>query len=353
MSTVPVRFVVREVALYERPVELRLPFRFGVITLTACPQAFARVVIEIASGAPSSRAQGGSAELMVPKWFDKRAQLSQAQNIDQLRFAAHAAGTVLHSALEPATAFDFSIRMTDAVRARANQYDIPPLASGFGPALLERALIDALCRALGCSFFEAARKNLLGVDRRAVAETNINAGGIERFCMTLQARERIGARHTVGLLDPISDAEATSAPNDGLPVSLAGAIRRYGHRAFKLKVAGDLAADLARLRAIARVLDELPEHWLASLDGNEQFEDVEPVVELLAKMREDAALARLYERIAYIEQPLARARALDVSVAPIDRHKPVIIDESDADETSFVTARARGYRGVSSKTCKG
>ncbi|HEU0200639.1 MAG TPA: mandelate racemase, partial [Burkholderiaceae bacterium] len=47
------------------------------------------------------------------------------------------------------------------------------------------------------------------------------------------------------------------------------------------------------------------------------------------------------------------ARALDVSVAPIDRHKPVIIDESDADETSFVTARARGYRGVSSKTCKG
>src|SRR5262249_32278789 len=39
--TAPV-FTVREVCLYEREVRLRLPFRFGVVTLTEAPQVFVR-----------------------------------------------------------------------------------------------------------------------------------------------------------------------------------------------------------------------------------------------------------------------------------------------------------------------
>ncbi len=35
-------FTVVALDLFERGVVLRLPFRFGVVTLTACPQAFAR-----------------------------------------------------------------------------------------------------------------------------------------------------------------------------------------------------------------------------------------------------------------------------------------------------------------------
>ena len=38
-------FSMEAVELLERPVTLRLPFRFGVVTLTECPQAFARVRI--------------------------------------------------------------------------------------------------------------------------------------------------------------------------------------------------------------------------------------------------------------------------------------------------------------------
>jgi hypothetical protein len=33
----PARFTLREIERYERPVVLRLPFRFGVVTLTQCP----------------------------------------------------------------------------------------------------------------------------------------------------------------------------------------------------------------------------------------------------------------------------------------------------------------------------
>ena len=36
------QLVVEAIDLYERDVALRMPFRFGVVTLTAAPQAFVR-----------------------------------------------------------------------------------------------------------------------------------------------------------------------------------------------------------------------------------------------------------------------------------------------------------------------
>ena len=44
MSADAVSVRVRSVELYERPVTLRLPFRFGAATVTRCPQAFVRVL---------------------------------------------------------------------------------------------------------------------------------------------------------------------------------------------------------------------------------------------------------------------------------------------------------------------
>src|SRR3569832_1550712 len=75
-------FTIREIELYERPVVLRLPFRFGVVTLTECPQAFVRARIEFGDG---TSAWGAAAEMMAPKWFDKNLQLSNEDNFDQLR----------------------------------------------------------------------------------------------------------------------------------------------------------------------------------------------------------------------------------------------------------------------------
>ena len=60
------RFSIRAVELFERPVCLRLPFRFGVVTLTEAPQAFAHVRIRLAGGAAGSTAvgEGMAAELL-------------------------------------------------------------------------------------------------------------------------------------------------------------------------------------------------------------------------------------------------------------------------------------------------
>ena len=72
------------VDLFERDVKLRLPFRFGIVTLTEAPQAFARVRIRLADG---REAVGVSAEVLAPKWFDKNPDLSNEENFDQLRAA--------------------------------------------------------------------------------------------------------------------------------------------------------------------------------------------------------------------------------------------------------------------------
>jgi L-alanine-DL-glutamate epimerase-like enolase superfamily enzyme len=143
---------------------------------------------------------------------------------------------------------------------------------------------------------------------------------------------------------------------DGLPETLEDVVRIYGHRYFKLKVGGDIDADLARLRAIEAVLDRIGDPYFVSLDGNEQYADAAGIAELMARMRETPALARLYASILFVEQPIVRKLALerdlrDLRSASIG--KPVIIDESDGELDSFVQARARGYAGVSSKTCKG
>jgi hypothetical protein len=76
------RLRLMEASFYERPVKLRLPFRFGVVTLTEAPQAFVRVRVRLADG---REGEGISAELLVPKWFDKSPALTNEENFDQLR----------------------------------------------------------------------------------------------------------------------------------------------------------------------------------------------------------------------------------------------------------------------------
>ncbi|MEM8855541.1 MAG: mandelate racemase, partial [Pseudomonadota bacterium] len=77
-------FTLTDVAFYERDVTFRMPFRFGVVTLTAAPQTFVSVELTFADG---TTARGLTAEILAPKWFDKSPDLSNEDNFDQLRRA--------------------------------------------------------------------------------------------------------------------------------------------------------------------------------------------------------------------------------------------------------------------------
>jgi hypothetical protein len=155
----------------------------------------------------------------------------------------------------------------------------------------------------------------------------------------------------VGLVDAI--AGHPGQVNDGLPESLEEVVAVYGHTWFKLKVGGEVEADIARLKAIAAVLDTGVKPYRASLDGNEQYDDLDALLALWSRMQAEPALARLVDSIAFLEQPINRKHALDREIGAISAIKPVIIDESDADLDAFPIARRLGYTGVSSKCCKG
>lgn len=338
---------IREIELYERPVKLRLPFRFGVVTLRECPQAFVRARIEAEDGKSS---WGAAAEMMAPKWFDKNLALTNEQNFDQLRDALQIARRIYLSDPGAATAFGHFARNYDEQLQHGHARGFNPLLANYGPALIDRAVLDALCRLRGVSFYEAMRANLPGMGdaRREFAGFDFGA-----FLCSSKPADSIEARHTVGMVDAITTADLNERVNDGLPETLQEVIAAWGHRYFKLKVGGNLPADVARLEAIAAVLDKLPHPYFVSLDGNEQYADAQGVAELAAAIRANARLQRLWDSILFIEQPIARKLALDADLRAVDLGKPVIIDESDGELDTFLQAKARGYKGVSSKTCKG
>ena len=339
-------FRVTAVELFERPVRLRMPFRFGVVTLTAAPQAFVRVRIRLEDG---REGWGAGAEILAPKWFDKNLALSNEDNFAQLRLALALARDAYLDGTARNAFGHFAAHYREVIVAGA-KHALNPLVACFGPAQLDRAILDALCRLHRMSFYAAVQGNFAGIAPARVAP-DLDGFDMEAFLARLQPAEHIDARHTVGLVDAI--AGHPRQVNDGLPESLAEVVAAYGHTWFKLKVGGNVDEDVRRLTEIAAVLDASGRDYRVSLDGNEQYDDLDALRALLARMQAAPKLARLVAAIAFIEQPINRKHALDRDVSAVARTTPVIVDESDADLESFPRAKALGYSGVSSKMCKG
>jgi L-alanine-DL-glutamate epimerase-like enolase superfamily enzyme len=318
-----------------------------VVTLTACPQAFAKVRIRTESG---REAEGAAAELLAPKWFDKNLALSNDDNFDQLRASLQIAREAYLSDHGAQPAFGhFAVHTQDQIEAAAAR-GLNPLIAGFGPALLDRAILDALCRALDLSFYQAIQSNIAGID--ATLTPDLKGFDLDGFLGSLKPAPSIAVRHTVGLVDAITAVDLQDRVNDGLPETLVEVIDVYGCTYFKLKVSGVLEQDVSRLTRIASALDRLP-RYVVTLDGNEQFRDAATAAEFWRQVQATPALQRLAAATLYIEQPLPRAITLNTDVTALSGTTPVLIDEADNTLDAFMTATAHGYTGVSSKNCKG
>ncbi len=347
MSAVAAPLMLKAIEVFERPVTLRLPFKFGAVVVREATQAFTRVEAEI----DGRRIAGASADLMVPKWFDKRPEISNVENVAQLLSSLRIAREAYLSEPRYVSAFAPHAAHARAVKQSGAAGDLPPLVMSFGLAQIDRALIDAVCRSKGVSFADAVRTNIVGFRPQAIAP---DLAGLDaaRFLESLAPVARIAARHTVGMLDPLDASDPRPEVNDGLPVTLEEVIAVYGHTYFKLKVGGNIDEDITRLTRIAAILDRMVGGYKATIDGNEQYADADALAELLKRVGQSPALARLRAGLLFVEQPIARAAALSKPLGDA-LGAPVIIDESDGDDDALLQAFALGYRGVSSKACKG
>lgn len=333
-----VRVRVRAVELFERPVVLRLPFRFGAATVTRCPQAFVRMEAEVGGAGVFT---GATAELMVPKWFDKSPALTHEQNFEQLRQALRLAREAYLAEDTPLSPHGLSTQAGDAAVALGVAQGLPRLAAQFGAAQLDKAVADAALRAAGLGWCEGVAAGVLGDPWSAL--------------LSRPSPSRIDLRHTVGLADRLTRDEPGPDPKDGLPATLEDAIATYGLRWFKLKLSGRAEADLDRLARIAGVLQSRcgQDGWRVTLDGNETFASAEALGEFWRRLAGEPRLAALLQRTALLEQPIARAAALRERIDGLGIGVPVILDESDDHPEALDQGLALGYRGISSKACKG
>jgi hypothetical protein len=334
MSGRAVAVRLRRVELFERPVTLRLPFRFGAATVTRCPQAFVRVMADV----DGHTVEGAAAELMVPKWFDKSPALTHEQNFEQLRESLRIARDAYGSASQALTPWQWSLQGDDGVAAGAAR-GLPRLAAQFGAALLDKAVADAALLSAGLPWTDGVRAGVLGDPWSAQ--------------LPLHAPDGIALRHTVGLADRLDANDPGVDPRDGLPATLRDAVDAHGLRYFKLKLCGDSERDVARLRAIAAVLDAHAGDYRVTLDGNETFADAAALGRFWGALAATPTLQALLARTLLLEQPIARARALLEPIEGLGLVVPVILDESDDHAQAFDTGLALGYRGISSKACKG
>lgn len=145
------RIRLLEADFFERPVDFRFPFRFGAARVERAPQAFVRVRVEDERG---RSAVGWSAEMMMPKWFDKNPALSPEDNVGQLRTSLRLAIEGLQS-LKADTPFGLHAAAEANHHWAAARHGLPALVASYGLALVDRAIIDALCRMMGVSAVEA------------------------------------------------------------------------------------------------------------------------------------------------------------------------------------------------------
>ncbi len=181
--------------------------------------------------------------------------------------------------------------------------------------------------------------NVAGIDARLTPD--LADRDIAQFLARSRRLDRVAIRHTVGLDDRVEGAGGVADKDENA-----------GARYFKLKLDGDPDADAARLIRIGSELAKLSDDCRVTLDANEQYADLRALNTLVDRLDRDNRLSPIAAKLLYIEQPMPRDITRASPLGALAGHD-FIIDEADDCYDAFPAARALGYRGISSKSCKG
>jgi hypothetical protein len=347
---------VHSIEFFRLPMRTRFPFRYGIANLTELPHLFVLVTVEC-FGKTST---GISADGLPPKWFTKNldTRFEQDDLPEMLAVIRHAADLALDLGSQP-NLFLWWRQLYSQQQRWASEQTIPPLLAGLGASLIERATIDACCRGLGTTLFDALKTNRFEIDLGSVRGSL--SGAQPADFLSESPLESVRLRHTIGMADPLTSDEIDPASrlDDGLPHSLVDNIRVYGLDHFKIKLQGDVDQDRDRLTRIAKLLAEhVGPRTRFTLDANEQYRDIEAFRDAWQQLRSSAVIREFIDRsLVFVEQPLHRDHSLcedvRIELGGWQDAPPIIIDESDASLDSLPIALSLGYSGTSHKNCKG
>jgi len=349
------QFTLSPFEFFVQRTRTRFPFRYGIASMTEVPHLFVRVRVVV--GRESTF--GLTSEGLPPKWFTKNPTTTFEQDLpEMLEVIGHAAGLAEEIA-KPAMGFfgfwrELYRQQSNWVKSRS----VAPLLANLGVSLIERAVLDGLCRLAGQPLHRMIATNRLDL---RLGEAYAELGeSTPRDLLPAKTLDSCFVRHTVGLGDALTPADipANERIEDGLPQDVESSIHTYGLRYFKIKIFGDPARDLPRLRDLNRLLQrETGGNFFVTLDGNENFKTFGAFREFWQLASSDAELRELWRHIIVVEQPVHRDLALADERGKTLRNwtdrPPLIIDESEGALGDLPRALTLGYTGTSYKSCKG
>jgi hypothetical protein len=348
-------FTVSPFELFVLPTRTRFPFKYGIASMTDVPHLFVRT--RVTSGPDASH--GLAAEGLPPKWFTKDPTTTFEQDLPVMYdVIQHAVGIAAAITSRPVGFFDFWKELDRQQSAWAGARAIPPLLANLGVSLVERAVLDGVCRIAGQPLHRMIAANRLGL---RLGEIYSDLTGIQPADLLPTApATQCFVRHTVGLADALTAADIPEDErvDDGLPQDVESSIREYGLRYFKVKLSGVDDRDRARLRDLERLLErETAGAYRLTLDGNENFGDIGVFRQFWQSAGSEPALSRLWRHVEVVEQPVHRSRSLSddagLALREWPDRPPLIIDESDGAFGDVPRAIGLGYAGASYKSCKG
>jgi len=352
MASQIVAVSVESIEFHVLPMRTRFPFQYGIASLTALPHLFVTATVVI----DGQKGTGISAEGLPPKWFTKDPNTTFEEDLPQMFGVIRQAAEFAISCSRGDSFFNWWQKLYEAQSSWAVSEGIPPLLANLGVSIMERAVIDGLCRLRGATFANAVHANIFGIQ---MGQVYPELEDLEpAHLLPSEPLSSIVARHTVGLGDPLTDGDIEEPLNDGLPHSLEACIVAYGLDHFKVKLCGNLERDQNRLIQLSRVLDKgTGGNYQLTLDGNEQFGNISAFREHWNAHNSRDEIQALFKNLLFVEQPLHRDYTLTedvrISLADWPDAPPMIIDESDAEIGSVVEALELGYSGTSHKNCKG
>lgn len=332
----------------------RMPFRYGIATMTNVPHLFLQALCEI----DGKLVQGIASEGLLPKWFTKNPDTSHEEEVADMLEAIQEASDKAISMEDKPSVFHWWLSLYKLQQEWGREKNIPGLLWGFGVSMIERAVIDSFCKAKNITFNQALKENLFGMELGEVFPELIGLKPQE--LLKTNYSDQMFIRHTIGLSDYLrqEDIEDKELVTDGLPQSFEECLKTYDLKKFKLKVSGEINKDIARLIQIAEIINENGlKDFGFTLDGNEQFNNAEEFKEFWLAIAKEPQLEEFFKHLIFVEQPIHRNKAISEDTKEVFNrwiNKPnIIIDESDAELLSLYTALQSGYDGTSHKNCKG